>query len=88
RLNLAFKISGYTPAFMKSLQEAAKASEANPNKEEAQQALGLAMLGLLQQLSFNSAEIRFDDASITKRALDYAGSKQNMTGKQMGDALK
>ena len=88
RLNLAFKISGYTPAFMKSLQEAAKASEANPNKEEAQQALGLAMLGLLQQLSFNSAEVRFDDASITKRALDYAGSKQNMTGKQMGDALK
>lgn len=88
RLNLAFKISGYTPAFMKSMQEAAKASEANPNKEEAQQALGLAMLGLMQQLSFNSAEVRFDDASITKRALDYAGSKQNMTGKQMGDALK
>ncbi len=88
RLNLAFKISGYTPAFMKSLQEAAKASEANPNKEEAQQALGLAMLGLLQQLSFNSAEVRFDDASITKRALEYAGSKQNMSGKQMGDALK
>jgi hypothetical protein len=88
RLNLAFKISGYTMAFMKSMQEAVKASEANPNKEEAQQAVGLAMLGLLQQLTFDSAEVRFDDASITKRALDYAGSKQNMTGKQMADALK
>lgn len=88
RLNLAFKISGYTMAFMKSMQEAVKASEANPNKEEAQQAVGLAMLGLLQQLTFDSAEVRFDDASITKRALEYAGSKQNMTGKQMADALK
>ncbi|ULJ73899.1 hypothetical protein [Rhizobium gallicum] len=88
RLNLAFKISGYTLPFMKSLQEAAKASEANPNKEEAQQALGLAMLGLMQQLSFNGAEIRFDDASITKRALEYAGSKQNISAQQMADALK
>ncbi|APO74200.1 hypothetical protein AM571_CH01364 [Rhizobium etli 8C-3] len=88
RLNLALKISGYTLPFMKSLQEAAKASEANPNKEEAQQALGLAMLGLMQQLSFNGAEIRFDDASITKRALEYAGSKQNISAQQMADALK
>lgn len=88
RLKLAFKISGYTLPFMKSLQEAAKASEANPNKEEAQQALGLAMLGLMQQLSFNGAEIRFDDASITKRALEYAGSKQNISAQQMADALK
>ncbi|OCJ18259.1 hypothetical protein A6U87_05025 [Rhizobium sp. AC44/96] len=88
RLNLAFKISGYTMPFVKSLQEAAKQAEANANKEEAQQALGLSMLGLLQQLSFEGAQIRFDDASITKRALDYAGSQQNMSGKQMADSLK
>ncbi len=88
KLNLAFKISGYTMPFVKSLQEAAKQAEANANKEEAQQALGLSMLGLLQQLSFEGAQIRFDDASITKRALDYAGSQQNMSGKQMADSLK
>ncbi len=88
KLNLAFKISGYTMPFVKSLQEAAKQAEANANKEEAQQALGLSMLGLLQQLSFESAQIRFDDASITKRALDYAGSQQNMSGQQMADSLK
>ncbi|KQV82024.1 hypothetical protein [Rhizobium sp. Root1220] len=88
KLNLAFKISGYTMPFVKSLQEAAKQAEANQNKEEAQQALGLSMLGLLQQLSFEGAQIRFDDASITKRALDYAGSQQNMSGKQMADTLK
>jgi hypothetical protein len=88
KLNLAFKISGYTLPFMKSLQEAAKQAEANQNKEEAQQAFGLSMLGLLQQLSFESAQIRFDDASITNRALEYVGSQQNMSGKQMADSLK
>ncbi|KQV11286.1 hypothetical protein ASC97_15280 [Rhizobium sp. Root1203] len=88
KLNLAFKISGYTMPFVKSLQEAAKQAEANQNKEEAQQALGLSMLGLMQQLSFESAQIRFDDASITQRALDYAGSQQGMSGKQMADSLK
>jgi hypothetical protein len=88
KLNLAFKISGYTMPFVKSLQEAAKQAEANQNKEEAQQAFGLSMLGLMQQLSFESAQIRFDDASITKRALDYAGSQQGMSGKQMADSLK
>ncbi len=88
KLNLAFKISGYTMPFVKSLQDAAKQAEANQNKEEAQQALGLSMLGLMQQLSFESAQIRFDDASITKRALDYAGSQQSMSGQQMADSLK
>lgn len=88
KLNLGFKISGYTMAFMKSMQDAMKESEANPNKEQSQQALGLAMLGLMQQLSFEAAQVRFEDASITNRALDYAGSQQNMSGKQMADSLK
>lgn len=88
KLNFGLKISGYTLAFVKSMQDVMKQSEANPNKEEAQQALGLAVLGLAQQLTFDSAQIRFDDASITKRALDYAGSKQNVSGQQMADSLK
>ncbi|MBB2818232.1 UNVERIFIED_ORG: hypothetical protein GGD59_001460 [Rhizobium esperanzae] len=88
KLNLGFKISGYTMAFMKSMQDAMKQSEANPNKQQADQALGLAMLGLMQQLSFEAAQVRFEDASITKRALDYAGAQQNMSGKQMADSLK
>ncbi|MBX4928411.1 hypothetical protein [Rhizobium binae] len=88
KLSFGFKISGYTMAFMKSMQDAIKESEANPNKEQSDQALGLAMLGLMQQLSFDAAQIRFQDASITKRALDYAGSQQNMSGKQMADSLK
>ncbi len=88
KLNLAFSISGYTPAFAKSMQDALKTVRSNPNQQEAQQSAGLAMLGLLQQLTFNSAKIRFDDASITSRALDFAGKQQGVSGKQLADTLK
>ncbi|CDN47301.1 YdgA family protein [Neorhizobium galegae] len=88
KLNLAFSVSGYTLDFIKSANETAKAMEANPNKEQAQQAAGLAMLGLMQRLTFNSAEIRFEDAGITKKALDYAGKSQGTTGEAMAQMLK
>ena len=88
RLALAFDVSGYTLDFMKSVQEAMKAAETNPNKEEANQAMGLSMMGLIQQLTFNSASIRFDDATITKRVLDYIGSQQGTTGDQLAQSLK
>ncbi|MFB9951130.1 hypothetical protein ACFFP0_19970 [Rhizobium puerariae] len=88
RLNLTFSISGYTLDFIKSANETAKAMESNANKEEAQQAASLAMLGLMQRLTFNSAEIRFEDAGITKHALDYAGKQQGTTGAQMAQMLK
>lgn len=88
RLDLSFGISGYTMAFMKSLQESIKTAEANPDKQAAQQATGLAMLGLMQQLTLNSAAIHFKDASITKKALEYAGSTQGVSGEQMANTLK
>ncbi len=71
RLNMTMDISGYTPALVKSLQEM--------NKNMAGQdesAKGLAMLGMLQQLNFISMSLRFDDASITDRLLDYAAKQQ------------
>lgn len=88
RLDVTFSMSGYTLDFVKSLQEAIKAAEANPNKEAGQQAMGMAMLGLMQQLSYNSASIRFDDAGITAKALDYAGKQQGVDGKQFAQSLK
>jgi hypothetical protein len=71
RLNMTADISGYTPELVKSLQEM--------NKNMAGQdesAKGLAMLGMLQQLNFISMSIRFDDASITNRLLEYAAKQQ------------
>ncbi len=88
RLALAFDISGYTMDFMKAMQEATKTAAANPNKEEANQAMGLAMMGLIQQLTFNNASVRFDDATITKRVLDYIGGQQGVSGDQLAQSLK
>ncbi|MDO1581755.1 hypothetical protein [Rhizobium oryzicola] len=88
RLNLALSLSGYTLDFIKSVQETARATENTADPEAAKQAAGLAMLGLLQQLTFNSAEISFEDQGITKRGLDYAGKKQNVSGKQMAMMVK
>lgn len=87
-LSLAFGFTGYTLDFIKSMQETIKAQAANPNKQQAEQAAGLAMLGLAQQLSFTNAEIRFVDDSITKRAIDYAASKQGMDGEQLSQTIK
>ncbi len=88
RLALSVDLSGYTLEFIKALQEATKAQQSNPNKEEANQAMGLAMMGLMQQMTFNGASIRFDDASITRKVLDYVGAQQGISGDQMAQSLK
>lgn len=88
KLAMTFSLSGYTLDFIKAAQDTAKQMESSTNKEEAQQAANLAMLGLLQRLTFNSADLRFEDDGFTKRALDYAGKSQNTTGPQMAQMLK
>ena len=70
KLNVLMDLSGYTPALIKGMQEMTKSMEGQDES-----AKGLAMLGLLQQLNFVSMSIRFDDASITGKALDYAAKQ-------------
>jgi hypothetical protein len=88
RLDINFSLSGYTLAFLKSMQDAVKASQSNPDKAAAQAALGMSMMGLMQQLSYNGASIRFDDAGITAKVLDYAGKQQGVDGKQFAQSIK
>lgn len=70
RLNVLFDFSGYTPAVAKAIQEMNKSMEGQDES-----AKGLAMLGIIQQLNFISASIRFDDASVTGRVIDYAAKQ-------------
>ena len=88
KLSLAFSMSGYTLDLVKQMQEQARMMQAQPQNEQAQQAAGLAMLGLVQQLSLVNAQIRFEDAGITKRGLDYAGKSQGADGAQMAQMVK
>jgi len=74
-------LGGYTTDFIKALQDASKAGG-----DSGQQ--GLQMLGLMQQLSFHSLAVRFDDDSLTKKVLDYVGAQQGMTGADIANQVK
>ncbi|MCJ8239643.1 hypothetical protein [Peteryoungia algae] len=88
KLSLAFSMSGYTLELVKQMQEQARMMQAQPQNEQAQQAAGLAMLGLVQQMSLVDAQIRFEDAGITKRGFDYAGKSQGTDGATMAQMVK
>jgi len=88
RLDMTFSISGYTLDFIKGMQEAMKAAESNPDKAAGQQMLGLSMMGLMQQLIYNGANIRFEDDGITAKAFDYAGKQQGVDGPQFAQSIK
>jgi hypothetical protein len=46
------------------------------------------MLGLMQQLTFNSASIRFDDDSFTSKAMDYAAKMQGVKASDLANQAK
>lgn len=71
-LGIKLDLSGYTLDFIKGMQEATKNMEGKPDDAQ-----GMAMLGLMQQLSFTGASIRFDDNSVTYKALDYVAKQQS-----------
>lgn len=88
RLNTSLDISGYTMEFLQELQTLQSEMIGKENDPKAQQAMGLATMGLMQQLTFNSLAFRFDDASLTGKVLEFAGKQQGISGEQMAQAAK
>jgi len=86
-LGLTFNLGGYTVDFMKSMQAMQKQLASQPEGAD-KSAQGMAMLGLMQQLSFNGASIRYKDASLTGKVLDYVGKQQGMSGKDVANQAK
>lgn len=84
---ISMRLGGYTTDFIKSMQELQK-QMAETAEEEESSAQGMAMLGLMQQLSFNSASIRFTDDSLTNKLLDYFGKQQGVSGKDVANQAK
>lgn len=84
---MTFDLGGYTLDFIKSMQDLQKTMAAQPEGAD-NSAQGLAMLGLMQQLTFNGASIRFDDDSMTSKVLDYLGKQQGVTGKDVANQAK
>ncbi|MDX8469111.1 hypothetical protein RFM26_25775 [Mesorhizobium sp. VK23B] len=86
-LGMTFDLGGYTVDFIKSMQAMQKQLASQPEGAD-NSAQGMAMLGLLQQLSFNGASVRFDDDSLTGKVLDYVGKQQGMSAKDVANQAK
>ena len=74
KLNFTMDIGGYTPGLMQSMQTLLE--DKDPDNKAAN---GIAMLGLMQNLTLNSIALRFDDASITDKILDMAAKRSGQT---------
>ncbi len=86
-LGMKFDFGGYTLAFVKSLQDMQKKMAEQPAGAD-NSAQGLAMLGLMQQLTFHGANIRFDDDSLTGKVLAYVAKQQGMQAKDIANQAK
>ncbi len=86
-LGMKFDFGGYTLAFVKSLQDMQKKMADQPAGAD-NSAQGLAMLGLMQQLTFHGANIRFDDDSLTGKVLAYVAKQQSMQPKDIANQAK
>ena len=86
-IGMTFALGGYTTDFIKSLQQLQKKMAATPEGAD-KSAEGMAVLGLMQQLSFGSATIRFADNSLTNKVLEFVAKKQGMTAKDIANQAK
>lgn len=79
-LSFTYAISGYTTAFADSLSQLQEQMASNPDN---QQATGMAVMGLISQLSLNSADITFTDESLTGKLLDYYAKENGQSREEL-----
>lgn len=88
RLDLQFSMSGYTLEFIRGLQKLQEQMAGKDGDANSQQGMGIAMLGMMQQLTLNGMSIRFDDASLTNKVLEMVASQQGTSRDQMVQGLQ
>ena len=84
---ITFDFGGYTLDFIKSMQELSKKAASQPEGGD-NSATGMAMLGLMQQLTINGASVRFDDDSLTGKVLDYYAKQQGVSAADIANQAK
>ena len=85
-IGFTLDLGGYTPELIASLRELQKQMAAEPEGDNSAQ--GLAMLGLLQQLTFHSAEISFVDDTLTGKVLEFVAGNQGMRPADVANQAK
>ncbi|MEP9395816.1 hypothetical protein [Mesorhizobium sp. KR2-14] len=84
---MSFDIGGYTLAFMKSLQDVQKKMAELPEGAD-NTAQGFAMLGLMQQLTFKGASLRYYDDSLVGKVLNYLAEQQGVKPSDVANQTK
>ncbi len=86
KIDVTFELSGYTLALIKQLQDANKSLAELDSSSSEYQARSLQMLmGAVTQLSFDSFGLRFDDDSISDKALTMLTKEKGMSRQDMID---
>jgi hypothetical protein len=83
-LGVTLDLGGYTTDFVKQLQDIQKKMAADPND----QAAGMQVFGLMQQLNFGSASIRWDDDSLTNKVLDFVAQSNGQKAEELATQAK
>ncbi|MEX0955682.1 MAG: hypothetical protein WDZ83_10775 [Rhizobiaceae bacterium] len=83
---ISLEIGGYTPDFIRSMREMQASMMANPGADDS--ARGLAMMGLMQQLTFRSARIHFQDDTLTEKVLEFVAQQQGARSKDVANQAK
>lgn len=84
KLSFAFQLNGYTAAFSKSLQQIQEQMAADPKGAENS---GMAIIGLVSQLSIASMQLDFTDDSLTNKLLDFYAKQGGQTKEQLIDGI-
>lgn len=88
RLDVKLAISGLSLKFVEGLQQLSEQMRGKEDDPKSQQAMGIAALGMLQQLSLYHVSLRFDDASLTNRILDAFAKQRGIDREKMIQGLK
>lgn len=87
-LGMTLDLSGYTLSLVQQMKEITKKMNDPAMSEDQKSAQGLAILGLMQGLTFTSATVRFDDDGLTQKALDFTGKQQGVSATDVANQVK
>jgi hypothetical protein len=84
---MTLDLGGYTPDFVKSIKDIQKQMASAPEGSD-NSAAGMQILGLMQQLTFGSASIRWDDDSLTGKVMNFLAQSQGQKPEDLANQVK
>lgn len=85
-LGFTVDLGGYTTEFVAAVRQMQQAMADNPEQDESAQ--GLAVLGLMQQLTLHGAEIAYGDDGLTQNVLGFVAQQQGVQASDVANQAK